>query len=562
MNDSERFFEKGYRYYCESMAAGYAAGTSTGTLDGQFEYIFQQNDQIVKLIEEINGLSETYRNNTPGSRQGFLFEAFQRKTYDLDRVVNHQAHLPEAAQPAMSGYAFPDAVVDNTAYNAKVYADGHATFKDALSKTHRQAYNDLKGRISEEQFKAERGITGSLDELKYKGQKHLVVSDQKDDIIRDAKSAARASANRGTIKEENYRDIERNTVDHIEDRYGNRSIPISKSGLEDLDDLTLNKRLSAETLKAFGIDPSVTISWEQLKQQLINQTLKTGATASVVAAALSIIPIMINAISLLSEEGEFDREAFCELGYQSLSIPAKSFLIGCSTSAVINASNFLKLKDAAKNAIEAKPLTGMQCSLIAIAVTILISTAEIAIMRALGKISRAQMADRIFDCCLTSTLSILVGYASQKVITHLVSAATQEAFDAIFTTIVSKVFSVTFTAALPAFSVLSYLVGSVIGFAVAKLIHSVTQHLFISFCIESGCTFFGIVDQDYQLPREIMDEIGIDVFDYEKFDYSHFQPEFFRYDSFVPDAFEYEKFGITLLRRGVIGFGKIGYVCG
>lgn len=560
MNDSERFFEKGYRYYCESMAAGYAAGTSTGTLDGQFEYIFQQNDQIGKLIEEINDLSETYRNNTPGSRQGFLFEAFHRKTYDLDRVVNHQAHLPEAAQPAMNGYASPDAVVDNIAYNAKVYADGHATFKDALSKTHRQVYNELNGRISEEQFKAERGITGSLDELKYKGQKHLVVSDQIDVIKGDARSAAKASANRGTFREKNYRDIQRNTVDRIEDQYGNRSIPISKSGLEDLDNLTLNKQLSPETLRAFGIDPSVTISWEQLKQQLINQTLKTGVTASVIAAVLSIIPIMINAISLLSEEGKFDHEAFCELGYQSLSIPAKSFLIGCSTSAVINASNFLKLKDAAKNAIEAKPLTGIQCSLIAVAVSILISTTEIAIMRAFGKISRAQMADRIFDCCLTSTLSILTGYVSQKVITHLVSAATQEAFDAIFTAIVSKVFGVTFTTALPVFSVLSYLAGSVIGFAIAKLIHCATKKIIFSFCVESGCTFFGIVDQNYELPQEVIDAIGIEVFDYEKFEYDSFQADSFQFDTFSPDTFEYEKFGIRILRRGVIEFGKIGYI--
>ena len=560
MNDSERFFEKGYRYYCESMAAGYAAGTSTGTLDGQFEYIFQQNDQIGKLIEEINDLSETYRNNTPGSRQGFLFEAFHRKTYDLDRVVNHQAHLPEAAQPAMNGYASPDAVVDNIAYNAKVYADGHATFKDALSKTHRQVYNELNGRISEEQFKAERGITGSLDELKYKGQKHLVVSDQIDVIKGDARSAAKASANRGTFREKNYRDIQRDTVDRIEDQYGNRSIPISKSGLEDLDNLTLNKQLSLETLRAFGIDPSVTISWEQLKQQLINQTLKTGVTASVIAAVLSIIPIMINAISLLSEEGKFDHEAFCELGYQSLSIPAKSFLIGCSTSAVINASNFLKLKDAAKNAIEAKPLTGIQCSLIAVAVSILISTTEIAIMRAFGKISRAQMADRIFDCCLTSTLSILTGYVSQKVITHLVSAATQEAFDAIFTAIVSKVFGVTFTTALPVFSVLSYLAGSVIGFAIAKLIHCATKKIIFSFCVESGCTFFGIVDQNYELPQEVIDAIGIEVFDYEKFEYDSFQADSFQFDTFSPDTFEYEKFGIRILRRGVIEFGKIGYI--
>ena len=81
----------------------------------------------------------------------------------------------------------------------------------------------------------------------------------------------------------------------------------------------------------------------------------------------------------------------------------------------------------------------------------------------------------------------------------------------------------------------------------------------MSFCVDSGCTFFGIVDQDYQLPQEIMDEIGIEVFDYEKFEYDSFQYDNFRFDTFSPDTFQYDKFGITILRRGVIGVGKVGY---
>ena len=67
------------------------------------------------------------------------------------------------------------------------------------------------------------------------------------------------------------------------------------------------------------------------------------------------------------------------------------------------------------------------------------------------------------------------------------------------------------------------------------------------------------MDQNYELPQEILDEIGIDIFKYEKFDYETFQYDSFQLDSFTPDAFEYDKFGITIIRRGVIGVGKIGY---
>ena len=537
MSDIEKTFKDGYQFYCESIGAAYSAEATAHSLDGQFEYIFQQQEQIGQLISEINDITETYRNNSAGSRQGFQFEAFQRKTYDYSRIVHHQGHLPEAEQPPMKGYASPDAVVDGTEYNAKVYADAHKTFK-VIATAHRD----------------------DSSRLKYEGEKHLVVSDQKPDVIRDAKSAARASVNKGTAKEENYRSIARNTVDHIEDRHGNQSIPITKAGLEELDRQSLSKQLSPETLKAFGIDPSTTISWDQLRQQMVNQCIKTGTSAALIAAVFNAVPVIINAISLLIEKGEFDYDVFCQLGYQALSVPAKGFLIGCSTSAIINATNFIRLKEAAKGATEAKPLSGIQSSMIALAVSILICTVEIAIQKALGKINRAEMADRIFDCCLSSTLSIIGGLVSQKVITTLVSTATQEAFNTIFTSLVSKAFGVTFSAALPAFNILAYLVGSAVGFTIAKVIHYGTKKLIISFCIESGCTFFGIVDQNYELPQEVIEEIGIEVFEFEKFKYDIFHADTFQFDPFTPDNFEYDKFGIRILRRGVIEFGKVGYI--
>lgn len=102
-------------------------------------------------------------------------------------------------------------------------------------------------------------------------------------------------------------------------------MPISKANLEELDRQALNKQISPETLKSFGIDPSTTISWEQLRQQMIQQCLKTGTSAALIAAVLNAVPVIINAISLLIEEGEFDSDSFCSLGYQSLSAPAKGF---------------------------------------------------------------------------------------------------------------------------------------------------------------------------------------------------------------------------------------------
>ena len=71
---------------------------------------------------------------------------------------------------------------------------------------------------------------------------------------------------------------------------------------------------------------------------------------------------------------------------------------------------------------------------------------------------------------------------------------------------------------------------------------------------------FGLVKQDYTLPEDVLENIGLDVFRYEKF-----KPVQFRSNGFKPTAFGQKQFepntlGITVLRRGVIGVAQIGYV--
>lgn len=76
----------------------------------------------------------------------------------------------------------------------------------------------------------------------------------------------------------------------------------------------------------------------------------------------------------------------------------------------------------------------------------------------------------------------------------------------------------------------------------------------------SGFTFFGLLDQDYTLPKEIIREIGIDTFDYETFETETFQPESLSFDTFAADTFTPDSLDISFLRRGVIGVSKVVYV--
>ena len=108
--------------------------------------------------------------------------------------------------------------------------------------------------------------------------------------------------------------------------------------------------------------------------------------------------------------------------------------------------------------------------------------------------------------------------------------------------------------------VLGYLVGSFIGSIVGSVTYEIGERTILSFCADTGITLFGLVKQDYELPDDVIQEIGLEHFDYESFKYDTFEPEGFIADTFEPESFEPQTLGITFLRRGVIGISKIGYV--
>lgn len=170
-------------------------------------------------------------------------------------------------------------------------------------------------------------------------------------------------------------------------------------------------------------------------------------------------------------------------------------------------------------------------SFLSTAVVLAVGTIWSSAKFATGKISKAQLADEIAQLHITTAFAVGGGIAA----------------------------SVWF-AEIPPLAVAAYMLGSFVGGVLGGIAYNMGKSIFMSFCVESGCTFFGIVDQNYELPQEVIDAIGIEVFDYEKFEYDFFQADSFQFDTFTPDTFEYEKLGIRILRRGVIEFGKIGYI--
>jgi len=104
------------------------------------------------------------------------------------------------------------------------------------------------------------------------------------------------------------------------------------------------------------------------------------------------------------------------------------------------------------------------------------------------------------------------------------------------------------------------MLGSFVGSVLGSFVYKTAYSCAISYCIDTGCTFFGLVEQNYTLPENVLKEMGVKVFEYEKFIPKHFEPLVFEPKRFNAPQFEPLKLQITVLRRGVIGISAIGYI--
>ena len=145
----------------------------------------------------------------------------------------------------------------------------------------------------------------------------------------------------------------------------------------------------------------------------------------------------------------------------------------------------------------------------------------------LGKISKNEFSRMVSKDIFISTCSIGLGTLTQ--------------------TLISEV------PALP------FLLGSFIGSLAGSFAYEKGYSKFMSFCCDTGFTCFGLVEQDYKIPDEVLKNMNIKTFDFRTFDYKSFDFKSFDFKSFSFKTFNYETIGIKFLSRDVIGIFKIGY---
>ena len=356
-------------------------------------------------------------------------------------------------------------------------------------------------------------LSPDTGEAKYIDQERLVPSDQ----LTEARATAlrRAASNESTRPEVSaaYKDSADHMVDTVSDGKASSKALGKKEDLEMAREVK-NDEFSAER---HGVSADNAIKPEYI----INEAVKAGLTTAAITVAIQLAPEIYKTIDYLIKTGKVDVQQLKKMGSKALTAGAEGFLRGSVSCSLLIMCRKGLLGEALRNV---DPMG------LGTVVAIVIETVKNSILVAAGKMTPRQMGAAFVDSLVVSG-----GYILGAQIGGAIGQAL--GFQ------------------LP---VVGYLIGSLVGTAFA-VVYNIGKNKLISFCVDSGFTCFGLVDQNYELPEQVLKDMGVDLAPVSRTSVGRTAITNTPVKASVART-SYETININVVRRGVIGVNKIGYV--
>jgi hypothetical protein len=344
-----------------------------------------------------------------------------------------------------------------------------------------------------------------------------------------ATAQRRADTNQLTRPEvsEAYRETGDKLVSRVENDEGVKSIAKDKSDYEKMAKSGKNQEFKAS-------DHDLTADSAIKTEYMLKQALQAGVTAATITVVMQMAPEIYKTIGYLIKHGELNIQQIKHSGTKAISAGAEGFLRG---------SVSCTLMIMCEKGVFGEAMKGISPTALGIAVSIVMGTIKNSILVAAGKMTAQQMGAAFVDSLIVSA-----GFYAGMVIGDAIMATE---IGATIGGVIGQIFGFE----LP---VVGYLLGSLIGCAFAAA-YNIGKKKLISFCIDTGFTCFGLVEQDYELPEEVLNDMGIDTIQIPRVDVKRTDIQRTDISSDV-EKNEYETIDMTILRRGVIGVNKVGYV--
>lgn len=408
-----------------------------------------------------------------------------------------------------------DAIAAGSKHRAWVDVDDRINYGSVDIRTNFGVdYSSKYMKNAEKSAIAQAEYSKDLGRPKYFNQERLIPSDHLEGATQAAEHQAARNADIRPEIADSYRDAGKHFTDRVSDKTGVESIPLTKQ-----EDLEMAQRVKKDEFdpEHFGESLSSAIKTEYL----VKQAAKAGLTAAAVTVAFQLAPEIYKSIDYLIKTGQIDVQRIKQMGEKAITTGTEGFLRGSVSCAIYISCQKGMLGEAFRS------LTPIAMGTV---VAIAMETIKNSILVASGKMTSLQMGAAFADSVVISA-----GFLAGVKIGGIIGQA--------------------FGFQLPG---LGYLIGSLIGSAFS-VVYNIGKNKLISFCKDTGFTCFGLVEQNYELPEEILNEIGIDTVTIPR-----------TYIPRIPIGktsveigvrrVSFETINITMIRRGIIGVNKIGYV--
>ena len=258
----------------------------------------------------------------------------------------------------------------------------------------------------------------------------------------------------------------------------------------------------------FGLTPQQVIQW----QDILREATTAAARAAIISAALQSAPYLVAVARKAWETGEISAKDFAPLAQALPATLLRSGVAGGLSAAMVGS---------ARTGVLGSALQHVDPTFVAAGVTLAISAFETSIKAARGDISWPVAAK-----CISEDAIILASAMGGAALGQT----------------------------LIPIPMLGALLGNIVGAVVARLAIEQVGGVVLGIAAETGWTFFGIVDQSYTVPSGLLEASGWNILDI-----SMLRPRPLDVRRMQPRTLEPKGVEMSVLRRGVVSFGRVAY---
>lgn len=518
-------FREGFDFFQKNAGSVFGAEMASEFGISTVNYV----EELTTLEDSINAF-EGY--HTPSAQlKGDVAEFWHAGTFNTNAALNDSAN--RAIVNRSNDFASVDvSLKSGEDFSLKYDGSGIDSAKQQAASVFQRfkEYQSHGGKDTFDQYLSKRNYSDEsvLNDPIYSGQFRVIPKDQMEEAANWLSRKIATESAKRPDQVERYQDTLNMLRNKLSDSNGNESIPLSKEEAQRLADLAKEGKFKAED---FGLTSQ--------EEMIVKEALKDGLTAAAITMILKVAPEIYRAIEYLIENGEVDSEQFKKIGFAAVSGAGEGFIRGTVAAAISYCCKTGMLGD---------PMKNVSPGVIGVVVALTMNTMKNSFLVAIGKKSRNELSYELIRDMFVSG-GALAGSLLGKTAGATVGGVVGTYIGGPAGVVAAKTLSV-----------VGSLLGSFIGSVAGTFAFNTVYKTAISFCVDTGITLFGIVDQDYKLPDDVIEQIGLATFDYEKFSQDTFEPDTFKFDSFDVETIVPENIGINVMRRGVIGVTKIGYV--